>query len=44
MLETDKMFAGSIPENYDRHMVPSIFKPYAADMARRAGSFNAIRT
>ncbi|RUW35687.1 SAM-dependent methyltransferase, partial [Mesorhizobium sp. M1E.F.Ca.ET.041.01.1.1] len=30
MLETDKVFAGSIPENYDRHMVPLIFEPYAA--------------
>jgi len=36
MLETDKMFAGSIPENYDRYMVPLIFEPYAADIARRA--------
>jgi len=36
MLETDKVFAGSIPENYDRHMVPLIFEPYAADMARQA--------
>ena len=35
MLETDKVFAGSIPENYDRYMVPLIFKPYAADIARR---------
>ena len=24
MLETDKLFAGSIPENYDRYMVPLI--------------------
>ena len=38
MLETDKVFAGSIPENYDRHMVPLIFAPYAADLARRAAS------
>jgi hypothetical protein len=36
MLEADKVFAGSIPENYDRHMVPLIFEPYAADIARRA--------
>ena len=27
MLETDKVFAGSIPENYDRYMVPLIFEP-----------------
>ena len=36
VLESDKVFAGSIPENYDRYMVPLIFAPYAADMARRA--------
>jgi ubiquinone/menaquinone biosynthesis C-methylase UbiE len=40
MLETDKVFAGSIPENYDRHMVPLIFEPYAADIARRAASLS----
>jgi len=40
MLETDKVFAGSIPENYDRYMVPLIFEPYAVDMARRAASLS----
>src|ERR1017187_8540984 len=40
MLETDKVFAGSIPENYDRYMVPLIFEPYAADIARRAMSLS----
>jgi ubiquinone/menaquinone biosynthesis C-methylase UbiE len=40
MLETDKLFAGSIPENYDRHMVPLIFEPYAADLAQRAASLS----
>ncbi|MFT4077115.1 MAG: class I SAM-dependent methyltransferase [Asticcacaulis sp.] len=35
MSETEKLFGGSIPENYDRHMVPLIFAPYAADLARR---------
>jgi ubiquinone/menaquinone biosynthesis C-methylase UbiE len=40
MLETDKVFAGSIPENYDRYMVPLIFAPYAADMARRVASLS----
>ena len=40
MLETDKAFAGSIPENYDRHMVPLIFEPYAADIARRVASLS----
>jgi len=40
MLETDKLFAGSIPENYDRYMVPLIFEPYAADLAQRAASLS----
>jgi ubiquinone/menaquinone biosynthesis C-methylase UbiE len=40
MLETDKVFAGSIPEYYDRYMVPLIFEPYAADIAQRAASFS----
>lgn len=38
MLETDKVFAGSIPENYDRYMVPLIFEPFAVDLAQRAAS------
>jgi SAM-dependent methyltransferase len=38
MLETDKIFAGSIPENYDLYMVPLIFEAFAADLARRAAS------
>ena len=41
MMDTDKVFAGSIPENYDRYMVPLIFEgPYAADIARRAASLS----
>ncbi|MGE0749697.1 MAG: class I SAM-dependent methyltransferase [Variibacter sp.] len=40
MLEADKVFAGSVPENYDRYMVPLIFAPYAADLARRAASLS----
>lgn len=40
MLEADRVFAGSIPENYDRHMVPLIFEPYAADMASRAAGLS----
>ncbi len=31
----DKLFAGSIPEIYDRFLVPLIFEPYARDMAAR---------
>ena len=30
----DKVFAGSIPELYERLMVPLIFEPYALDLAR----------
>lgn len=40
MLEADKVFAGSIPENYDRYMVPLIFEPYAADLAQRVAAFS----
>ena len=40
MLEADKIFAGSIPENYDRYMVPLIFEPYANDLARRAAALS----
>jgi ubiquinone/menaquinone biosynthesis C-methylase UbiE len=36
----DKIFAGSIPENYDRHMVPLIFENYARDMAQRAAALS----
>src|SRR5262245_9048416 len=35
---TDKVFAGSIPEIYDRFMVPLIFEPYAADLAGRVAA------
>ena len=35
MATTDKVFAGSIPEIYDRLMVPLIFEPYATEMADR---------
>jgi ubiquinone/menaquinone biosynthesis C-methylase UbiE len=31
----DKVFAGSIPEIYDRLLVPLIFEPYALDLAER---------
>jgi len=32
---TDKQFAGSIPETYDRFLVPLIFESYARDLAER---------
>ncbi|HWE74597.1 MAG TPA: class I SAM-dependent methyltransferase [Stellaceae bacterium] len=40
MLEADKVFAGSVPENYDRYMVPLIFAAYAADIAQRAAALS----
>jgi ubiquinone/menaquinone biosynthesis C-methylase UbiE len=39
----DSIFSGSIPENYDRYMVPLIFEPYAADVARRAAALEPRR-
>lgn len=36
----DKVFAGSIPENYDRYMVPLIFAGYARDLAQRAAALS----
>jgi len=35
MTTTDKLFAGSIPEMYERLLVPLIFEPYASDLASR---------
>jgi ubiquinone/menaquinone biosynthesis C-methylase UbiE len=35
MAASDQLFAGSIPEIYERLLVPLIFEPYAADLADR---------
>lgn len=35
---TDLVFAGPIPERYERHLVPLIFEPYAADLAARVAA------
>jgi len=32
------VFAGSIPEIYDKYLVPLIFEPYAIDLAQRAAA------
>jgi ubiquinone/menaquinone biosynthesis C-methylase UbiE len=40
MAATDKVFAGSIPELYERLMVPLIFEPYAVDLAERVAQAN----
>src|SRR6266571_146538 len=47
MAATDKLFAGSIPEIYDRFLVPLIFESYAADLAERVaklGPQNVLET
>ena len=36
MLEQELRFTGSVPEKYDRLMVPMLFRPYAEEVARRA--------
>src|SRR4051812_48721012 len=35
MSSNDKAFTGSIPETYERYLVPLIFEPYADDIVRR---------
>jgi SAM-dependent methyltransferase len=40
---TDKVFAGSIPAIYESHLVPLIFEPYAADLAKRVASKSPAR-
>ncbi len=35
MSASDKVFGGSIPEIYDRYLVPLIFDAFASDLARR---------
>lgn len=34
----DRVFSGSIPQFYQRYMVPLIFEPYAIDLARRTAA------
>ena len=40
MSEVDTGFAGSIPEDYDRYLVPLIFEAFARDIARRAAELS----
>src|SRR5262245_34806857 len=44
MSESDKVFAGSVPENYDRFLVPLVFERFAQDIAQRVAvlSPNAV--
>jgi ubiquinone/menaquinone biosynthesis C-methylase UbiE len=43
MAEADKAFTGSIPEFYERYLVPLIFEPYARDLAARVRAQNPRR-
>lgn len=43
MATTDAGFAGSIPATYDRNLGPLLFRPYAAEMARRARALSPRR-
>lgn len=43
MVLTDKAFTGSIPEIYDRLLVPLIFEPYAQDLADRIAKLDPAR-
>jgi ubiquinone/menaquinone biosynthesis C-methylase UbiE len=40
---SDTLFAGSIPELYERYLVPMIFESYAADLARRVAALDPSR-
>ena len=41
--DTDKGFTDSIPGLYESHLVPLIFEPYAADLAKRLASRSLTR-
>src|SRR5438105_15926731 len=41
--DSDKVFSGSIATLYDTYLVPLIFEPYAADLAKRLASRSVTR-
>jgi len=41
MPEPNLSFSGSIPQLYDRYLVPVLFEPYAIDLARRVAAHGA---
>lgn len=43
MKDMELRFTGNVPSNYDRLMVPLIFRPYAEELARRAGELRPAR-
>jgi ubiquinone/menaquinone biosynthesis C-methylase UbiE len=38
MVSIDVRFSGAVPENYERYLVPLLFRPYANELARRAAA------
>jgi ubiquinone/menaquinone biosynthesis C-methylase UbiE len=40
MADADHVFAGSIPDTYDRYLVPLIFQRFAEDIAQRAAALS----
>jgi SAM-dependent methyltransferase len=40
---SDRLFAGSVPQFYERYMVPLMFEPYAADLATRVAGLRPLR-
>jgi SAM-dependent methyltransferase len=42
-MPADNVFAGSVPELYETHLVPLIFQPYADDLKERVAALNASR-
>ena len=43
MEATDKVFAGPVPQIYERLLVPLIFRPYAEDLAARVMAMRPSR-
>lgn len=43
MASIDVRFSGSVPANYERYLVPLLFRPYAALLAERAAGFEPRR-
>src|SRR4051812_41455355 len=43
MRDTDRQFAGSIPETYDRYLGPLLFEPYARDLAAKLAALAPAR-
>jgi ubiquinone/menaquinone biosynthesis C-methylase UbiE len=43
MVDIDVRFSGSVPANYERYLVPLLFRPYAEQLAERARAFGPKR-